>query len=337
MCWAPSTVHLETPPSTGLSLAPLPGTAERRSHLQRHAPPSEISTISLALQARFRCPPIFPPSITTLRPFPRRITTTTSTSSRLHPELAQQVLAGGLGGNGRLRRSALLQQLHPASRALCRRPVHQSEDRLRHPVLHLHRLANHDQFAQVWIHPQLGAGLLPDPARHPIRSSGGAIGGHPNHHARCTELQQRNACAAGINNLPPGNAAAACPPSPSARAAAQVPLNWYSTANTGPKATNTYTLSDNLHWIKNRHNITFGIQVQWLETNGGSYGGFSKRLTQRLTYRTEQSLRECPGDGDAYASFLVGAVYSGTVQPRSIRTSERDTGRSRLTSRTTGR
>jgi hypothetical protein len=116
-----------------------------------------------------------------------------------------------------------------------------------------------------------------------------------------------NACAAGITNLPPGNASADMPAV--SFSGGTTPANWASTSSTGPQATNAYTLIDNLTWIKNRHNVTIGAQAQWLETNGGSYGSYSQSIG--LSYQSQDT-------GQPYASFLIGAVYSGNVHTQSI-------------------
>ena len=88
-----------------------------------------------------------------------------------------------------------------------------------------------------------------------------------------------------------------------------------------------YTLIDNLQWIKGRHNFTFGAQVQWLETNAGSFGGFSKsRCALDYTAATSWCTRSSTGtaqcrlvsDGAAYASFLIGAAISGRSLTQSI-------------------
>ena len=114
-------------------------------------------------------------------------------------------------------------------------------------------------------------------------------------------------CAAGITNTPPGNATTNMPNV--SFSGGTSPINWSSSNSTGPVATNTYTVLDNLTWIKNRHNITFGAQAQWLETNGGSYGGFSNSLS--LTYNSLEA-------GEPYASFLLGSVYSYSGGTQSI-------------------
>ena len=130
-----------------------------------------------------------------------------------------------------------------------------------------------------------------------------------------TKGTANTATKVGINNLPPGNAADSMPSvSFNTDSGPTAPSNWSSNSNTGPVATNTYSIIDNLTWIKGRHNITFGAQVQWLENNGGSYGGYSQTLG--LTYHAYDTAG--PGNGDTYASFLVGAVYSDSVHTQTI-------------------
>ena len=137
-----------------------------------------------------------------------------------------------------------------------------------------------------------------------------------------------NSTAAGIGNLPPGNASDTMPSIHWEKdGGPEAPADWSSTSSTGPVATNTFTLIDNLQWIKGRHNITFGVQLQWLQSNGASFGGYSKSLALRYDGNSSavcvQSLvgaAVCPTGyaGDVYASFLMGAVYQGSVVAQSI-------------------
>ena len=138
-----------------------------------------------------------------------------------------------------------------------------------------------------------------------------------------------NATAAGITNLPSGNAANTMPavqfsqdngPTP--------PSNWASSPSTGPVASNSFVLQDNLQWIKGRHNVTFGVQIEWLESNGASYGSYSNNVTlyfhsSTTSWCTQSSVvtaLQCPNneDGDSYAAFLMGAAYEGKVATQSI-------------------
>jgi Carboxypeptidase regulatory-like domain len=129
-----------------------------------------------------------------------------------------------------------------------------------------------------------------------------------------------NSCAAGINNLPAGNASDSMPAVSFGQSnGPTTPSNWASTSSSGPRATNTYEAQDELQWIRGRHNIKFGAVISWLQTNGGSFGGFSKTLS--LTYDaddTEVGTTNTGTSGDAYASFLIGAVNSGGVSVQDI-------------------
>jgi hypothetical protein len=149
--------------------------------------------------------------------------------------------------------------------------------------------------------------------------------------ADATIKGNENSCALGINNLPTGNAENSMPNvSFDAGNGPTAPSNWGSTSgshnsSSGPKGTNTYTVSDQLTWLKNRHNFSFGLQVQWLETNGGTFGGYSEALNLTYeAYSTENcvpsSVVTCTSkaDGDTYTAFLAGAVYTGSAVVQSI-------------------
>jgi len=85
----------------------------------------------------------------------------------------------------------------------------------------------------------------------------------------------------------------------------------------------TYTMVDNLLWIKGKHAITIGGQFQFLEDNTASYDGPTSSLT--LNYGTAETAQEngtsfTGSTGYAYASYLMGAVGSTgiTLQPFSV-------------------
>ncbi|HWB31807.1 MAG TPA: carboxypeptidase-like regulatory domain-containing protein [Acidobacteriaceae bacterium] len=132
--------------------------------------------------------------------------------------------------------------------------------------------------------------------------------------------------AAGINNLPIGNATDSMPSvSFTSSGGPPAPANWASTSSTGPLGINTYDIVDNLSWIKGRHNITLGAQIQWLQANAAGFGGYSRTLS--LSYNNNDDLNcisssvvTCPSglNGDVYAAFLVGAVNSSNVNVQSI-------------------
>ena len=137
-----------------------------------------------------------------------------------------------------------------------------------------------------------------------------------------------NSAAAGIMGLPSGNASSSMPSISFGNSAesgsATAPANWGSSPNSGPRATNSFTIIDNLQWIKGRHNLSFGLQIQWLETNAASYGGLSNVL--QLSANGEDTAGYLLGTvgaahysgGSSYASFLLGAYASGSLNTQSI-------------------
>jgi hypothetical protein len=92
---------------------------------------------------------------------------------------------------------------------------------------------------------------------------------------------------------------------------------------TATTVTETYTLVDNLLWIKGKHAMNFGAQIQRLEENASSYDGPTSSLT--LNWSTNETAQEsgssyASNTGYSYASFLLGAVSSTgvTLQPFSV-------------------
>ena len=91
--------------------------------------------------------------------------------------------------------------------------------------------------------------------------------------------------------------------------------------------TETYTMVDNLLWIKGKHAITLGGQFQFIEDNSDSYDGPTSTLT--LNYSPNETAQEVLSKGSesfvtstgySYASFLLGGVDSTgvTLQPFSV-------------------
>jgi hypothetical protein len=92
---------------------------------------------------------------------------------------------------------------------------------------------------------------------------------------------------------------------------------------TNTTVSNTFTAVDNLFWNKGRHNLTFGIQIQWLQFQSSSYDGPTSSLT--INYSPNETAQESGSSfssntGYAYASYLLGAVdtTSITLQPFSV-------------------
>jgi hypothetical protein len=99
--------------------------------------------------------------------------------------------------------------------------------------------------------------------------------------------------------------------------------------NTATTVSESYTTLDNLMWLKGKHSMTFGLQVQRLEENASSFDGPTSSLT--LAFNTPETASVVPGSsastyayggntGYSYASFLLGAVNGTgiTLQPFSV-------------------
>jgi Carboxypeptidase regulatory-like domain len=93
--------------------------------------------------------------------------------------------------------------------------------------------------------------------------------------------------------------------------------------STATSVSNTFTAVDNLFWSKGRHNLTFGIQVQWLQFQSSTADGPTGGLT--LNWGTNETAQESGSSyttntGYSYASYLLGAVGSTglTLQPFSV-------------------
>jgi hypothetical protein len=80
---------------------------------------------------------------------------------------------------------------------------------------------------------------------------------------------------------------------------------------------NAYSLVDNFQWSKGQHNMTFGIQMQWLEDNTTSQSSPSGIYTQAFagvsTAQYTGASLSSTATGYSYASFLLGAVNSGAT------------------------
>jgi len=92
---------------------------------------------------------------------------------------------------------------------------------------------------------------------------------------------------------------------------------------TATSVVNTFTIVDNLSWIKGKHAMTFGMQVQRLEFQSSSYDGPTSSLT--LNWGVNETAQEngtayVGSTGYSYASYLLGAVGSTgiTLQPFSV-------------------
>jgi hypothetical protein len=124
----------------------------------------------------------------------------------------------------------------------------------------------------------------------------------------------------GIKGMPEGDASDAF--LEATFAGANAPAGWRGTNSRDFEDNNyNYTLQDSLLWVKNKHSFKFGFQYQNVkdktktnDTGSLFVAGFSN--LQTAGFNAAGSLLS--GTGNAYASFLLGALNSATVNQDSV-------------------
>ena len=124
----------------------------------------------------------------------------------------------------------------------------------------------------------------------------------------------------GIKGLPPGDASDAF--LEASFAGANAPAGWRGTDARDFEDNNyNYTVQDSLLWVKNKHSMKFGFQYQRTfdktKTNDtGSLLTTSFSNLQTAGFNASGALLS--GTGNAYASYLLGALNSATVNEDSV-------------------
>ncbi len=90
-----------------------------------------------------------------------------------------------------------------------------------------------------------------------------------------------------------------------------------------PAVSNSYTLIDNVQWIKGKHSITIGADLAWIQYNYNTALGGSTPLTLATAVTetagfTSTSSSPTPSTGDAYASFLIGQIDKSSLTQNTI-------------------
>ncbi len=132
----------------------------------------------------------------------------------------------------------------------------------------------------------------------------------------------RAAADIGITNLPAGQASDEFPGVTfnASTAYPTVQSNWTSNGASGATQTtvpNAFTLVDNLQWIKGKHSMTFGVQMQWLQDNVaaqlGPSGIFTTTFSPNDTANYTGTTLDSTKSGYSYASYLLGAINSSAT------------------------
>ena len=125
---------------------------------------------------------------------------------------------------------------------------------------------------------------------------------------------------AGVKGLPAGEAASSFPEV--SWTGPNVPTGWRGTNSRGfIEALNNYTMQDNLQWTRGKHAMTFGAQMLWLQANErsnayGSLATWNFSNTQTAGFNAAGTLQTATGN--AYASYLLGAVNASNVTEDSV-------------------
>jgi hypothetical protein len=134
---------------------------------------------------------------------------------------------------------------------------------------------------------------------------------------------------AGVTGLPAGQASENFPGVTFGGSNAQG--TWATPSTGSTSVSETYEIVDNVQWVKGAHAMTFGFQYQWLENQASTADTGSlpitlpyspnetDNITTTITNGTP-SFSYTSGQGYAYASYLIGAVQTGSVtqQPFSV-------------------
>jgi hypothetical protein len=97
------------------------------------------------------------------------------------------------------------------------------------------------------------------------------------------------------------------------------PGGWQGTnAHFFNEAANTFTAQDNLMWVKGSHSMAFGFQYQALQDNENFalVASFNFNSVQTQGYNAAGTLNAATGN--AYASYLLGAVSSSGISQNAI-------------------
>jgi hypothetical protein len=122
---------------------------------------------------------------------------------------------------------------------------------------------------------------------------------------------------AGLKGLPPGVVALTFPDINFS--GANSPGGWQGTnAHFFNEAANTFTVQDNLLWIKGRHSLVFGFQFQSLQDNENFALNAIFNFANNETAGFNSSGTLLATTGNAYASYLLGAPDSSSVNQNSI-------------------
>jgi len=132
-------------------------------------------------------------------------------------------------------------------------------------------------------------------------------------------IAQYEQTAAGITGLPPGQGSDEFPGV--TFAGTDGGTAWSQPDVTSKTSAHTFDIVDNVTWVKGKHSMNFGVQLQDLMENASTNNSFSSPITYAYSSNDTANVSGTSfltaAGGFAYASYLLGAVDSTavTLQP----------------------
>src|SRR3954469_10617149 len=127
---------------------------------------------------------------------------------------------------------------------------------------------------------------------------------------------------AGLQGLPAGQASLAFPTVNFN--GSNAPTSWAGTNSIAfDEASNTFVLQDNVQWVRSKHSMTIGGQFQALQNNYtnpdlGSVASFTFTNSETAGFSSTGTL--LTATGNAYASYLLGAVNTSSITQNYVAT-----------------
>jgi hypothetical protein len=125
---------------------------------------------------------------------------------------------------------------------------------------------------------------------------------------------------AGLKGLPAGGASEEFPSI--SFSGSNAPSTW-SKSHPVYEVDQSFNLQDNLQWTRGKHSITFGAQMAWTQINYannrfGSQANWTFSNSQTAGFNSAGTL--VTTTGNAYASYLLGALGSASLQDDAVST-----------------
>ena len=127
------------------------------------------------------------------------------------------------------------------------------------------------------------------------------------------------ATAAGLTGLPAGEAASTFP-AINFSGGVDNPTSWHAITGSvsNNEVVNTYILLDNIQWVRGKHAITFGGQIQWLEDNY-KYPSNSSSYPMTYGFSSNETAQFYPaGKQQGHTNFLGQPPAAIAVNARSL-------------------